>query len=116
MPADSDEAILYFASNHDSLPPVASGSKTVERSAVIDRTTDNLISQSAVKRSEAPVASSSALPSDVPPKKPPPMRKKGGMAALSAKLASGGKATKLTTLEKSKLDWNKSVAHSSSRL
>jgi hypothetical protein len=56
---------------------------------------------------EPPQASTSKVA--LPPKKPPPMRKKGGLAAMQAKLATGAKPKKLTTLEKSKYDWDACV-------
>lgn len=96
--ADSEEALTYLASN----PPLtnfpASTSIEPKRNDTIDRNTSNLISQS----SKAPAASTSQP-------KPGPKKKKASLASLSAKLANGGKVTKLTTLEKSKMDWDKFV-------
>jgi hypothetical protein len=81
VPEDSEEAIAYRAN-----PPEAS-------------------------TFHAPEPSTSTLPAPAPTdgrpaKRPPPTRKKGGLAAMQAQLASKAKPKKLTTLEKSKFDWD----------
>jgi hypothetical protein len=84
VPEDSEEAIAFLEAQKVA-PSAASADPTAE----------------------PPQASTSKVA--LPPKKPPPMRKKGGLAAMQAKLATGAKPKKLTTLEKSKYDWDACV-------
>lgn len=102
VPADSAEAIAYFALHPEQKP-----------SNITSLFGDDPTSSTS---SAAPSASTSAPPPSDPTTAPPkpalsgaPKRKKaGGLAAMAASL--GGKPAKLSTLEKSKLDWNKHVA------
>ena len=89
IPADSEEARNYLASDPPLTNLPAPTPIEPKRDDKIDRNTTNLISQS----SKAPAASTSQP-------KPGPKKKKASLASLSAKLANGGKVTKLTTLEK----------------
>lgn len=99
--ADSPEAIAYFALHPKEKPS----------------TLDSLFGDESTPAAASTIASTSAPPlpptasTSAPTPAPsgaPKRRKAGGLAAMAASL--GGKPAKLTTLEKSKLDWNKHVS------
>ena len=95
VPAESQEAIAYFALNPKNKPSALS-------SLFCDEPAPSTSAASTL--APPPTAAATAAPAPAP-SGAPKRRKVGGLAAMAASL--GGKPAKLTTLEKSKLDWNK---------
>ncbi len=100
VPADSPEAIAYFALHPKEKPT------TIDALFGGDSASSTSATPSA--STSAPPPTDAAAPAPKPALSGAPKRKKaGGLAAMAASLS--GKPAKLSTLEKSKLDWNKSV-------
>ena len=103
VPADSAEAIAYFALYPEEKP---SGTASLFDNDSNPSTSSAIPSTSA---SAPPPSGPTTTAAHKPAFSGAPKRKKaGGLAAMAASL--GGKPAKLSTLEKSKLDWNKHVA------
>jgi hypothetical protein len=101
LPASHPDAVAFLASQRAAAGEAGASSAGASMSAAAGPS-----SESAPASSSTPSASSSQA--QAPPARPlgggPRKRKAGGLAAAAA-AASGGKVAKLSTLEKSKLDW-----------